>query len=92
MNSSNQGVETERPKRRPKREVWPRGLRRVDAADYVGVSPSLFDSWIKDGVLPKPRKRGGVVLWDRFALDAAMEAIFYPEAEAEMAVWDEVRV
>jgi predicted DNA-binding transcriptional regulator AlpA len=87
MNSQNDG----RPKPRPKREAWPRGLRRPDAASYLGISPSQFDKWVVVGTVPSPKKIGGVVLWDRFALDDAMEAIFYPEAEAEMAIWDEVR-
>jgi hypothetical protein len=42
-------------------------------------------------MLPKPRRIRGVVLWDRFALDESMEAIFYPEAEAELAIWDDVK-
>jgi predicted DNA-binding transcriptional regulator AlpA len=77
--------------RRPKREVWPRFLRRECAADYLSVSPSLFDIWIKGGTLPAPKKIVGVVLWDRFALDEAMEAMFYPEEDAELSKWDNVR-
>ena len=42
--------------------------------------------------MPKPTKRGGVVLWDRFALDDAMETLFYSQAEADMAKWDTVSV
>ena len=78
--------------RRPKREAWPRWLRREAAADYVSVSPSQFDKWIATGVLPKPKKIGGVVLWDRFALDDSMESHFYSEADAELSIWDDVRI
>lgn len=85
-------ADIERPKRRPKREAWPRWLRRDDAADYLSVSPSQFDKWVSSGMLPSPRKIGGIVLWDRLALDEGMEAIFYPETEAEMAVWDDLKV
>ena len=92
MNSQHQSVEAERPKRRPKREAWPRWLRREGAADYLSVSPTQFDTWRDQGIVPKPSKIGGVVLWDRLALDENMEAIFYPEAEAEVAVWNDVRV
>ena len=77
------------PPKRPKREAWPRWLRRVDAADYVSVSASQFDKWISEGMLPSPKKINGIVLWDRLALDEAMEAIFYPEND--LAVWDDVR-
>lgn len=53
----------------------PRGLRREAAAWYVGVSPSTFDEWVGDGTMPTPKKKNGVVLWDRLALDAAIEAL-----------------
>ena len=74
------------------REAWPRGLRREDAADYVGISPTQFDKWVRDEILPKGTKEGGIKLWDRYALDEAMDAIFYPVADTEMAVWDDVSV
>jgi len=34
----------------------PRGLRREDAAYYVGVSPAMFDEMVKDGRMPQPKK------------------------------------
>lgn len=72
------------------REAWPRGLRRESAASYVGISPALFDRWVKDGTMPLPCKRGGVVLWDRFGLDTALEVLFYPtDAHSQ---WDSVKV
>ena len=30
----------------------PRGLSRSQAAEYVGISPSLFDEMVKDGRMP----------------------------------------
>lgn len=78
------------PLRRQKNEAWPRGLRRADASHYVGVSPSQFDKWVEVGTMPKPTKKGGIVLWDRFALDMALEAIFYPTEDHSQ--WDSVRV
>ena len=72
------------------REAWPRGLRRADAAEYVGISPALFDIWVNDGRLPLPTKIGGVVLWDRFGLDKALEAIFYPADD--LTAWDDLKV
>ena len=80
-----------RPKRLPRRDSWPRWLRRASAADYLSVSPSQFDKWVALGTIPTSTKIGGVVLWDRFALDDAIEAIAYPEAEVELAIWDNVR-
>lgn len=31
-----------------------RGLSRVQAADFFGVSPSTFDKMVRDGIAPKP--------------------------------------
>jgi predicted DNA-binding transcriptional regulator AlpA len=58
----------------------------------VGVSPTKFDEWIAAGRLPKPSKLDGIVLWDRVALDASLDAIFYPPADADLSKWDDVRV
>ncbi len=60
-----------------------RGLHREEAALYVGVSPSKFDSLIAAGMMPKPkripsenpaavRKR---TVWDIHALDRAFDAL-----------------
>ena len=52
----------------------PRGLRREDAAFYVGVSPSTFDEMVKDGPQPVPPKKVGKrTIWDRRRLDASFE-------------------
>jgi predicted DNA-binding transcriptional regulator AlpA len=83
--------ESPRPKRHAKREAWPRWLRRADVADYVGVSPAQLDKWVALSTIPSPRKIGGVVLWDRYGLDEALERLFYPEADTEQAAWDDVR-
>lgn len=52
---------------------WPRGLRRPDAADYVGVGVTKFDDWVARGIMPKPKRVDGVVVWDRYALDTAFD-------------------
>ena len=46
-----------------------RGLRRHEAAAYVGLGPSMFDKMVKDGVLPKPKKFGSASVWDMRLLD-----------------------
>ena len=53
----------------------PRGLARVEAADYVGVSPSLFDQMVKDGRMPQPKRINARTVWDRRRLDDAFEAL-----------------
>lgn len=54
----------------------PRGLSRVDAAAYVGIGVTLFDKLVHKGTLPQGIKLEGRVLWDRRALDRAMDEIF----------------
>ena len=46
-----------------------RGLRRYEAAAYVGLGPSMFDKMVRDGVLPKPKKWGAASVWDMRLLD-----------------------
>jgi predicted DNA-binding transcriptional regulator AlpA len=53
----------------------PRGLNRVEAAAYVGVSPSKFDELVKDGRMPGPKRIDARVVWDRHRLDNAFEAL-----------------
>jgi predicted DNA-binding transcriptional regulator AlpA len=60
---------------RDRQRVEPRGLARVEAADYVGVSPSLFDQMVKDGRMPQPKRINSRTVWDRRRLDEAFEAL-----------------
>ena len=53
----------------------PRGLSRVQAAEYVGVSPSTFDKLIYDGIMPAPKKMRCRLLWDRKRLDECFDAL-----------------
>ncbi|MGE4063609.1 MAG: helix-turn-helix transcriptional regulator [Rhodospirillaceae bacterium] len=51
----------------------PRGLSRVQAAAYVGISPGLFDQLVAEGRFPKPLQFHSRLVWDRVALDGAFE-------------------
>jgi predicted DNA-binding transcriptional regulator AlpA len=53
----------------------PRGLSRLAAAAYVGVSPSLFDEMVRDGRMPPPKMINSRLVWDRFELDAAFDEL-----------------
>jgi hypothetical protein len=64
----------------------PRGMSRVDAAAYVGISPSLFDVLVEDGRMPGPKIINARTVWDRFALDRAFEAL--PDRDGRNP-WDE---
>lgn len=52
-----------------------RGLSRVQAAQYVGISPSKFDQLVADGRMPRPVKIDGRSLWDVRRLDMAFDAL-----------------
>ena len=47
----------------------PRGLSRVQAAEYVGVGSTKFDEMVADGRMPKPKRIDGRTVWDRVKLD-----------------------
>ena len=57
------------------RSLAPRGLSRVQAAAYIGVSPSLFDEMVKDARMPKPMRINARTVWDRVKLDEAFAAL-----------------
>lgn len=65
-----------------------RGLRREEAALYVGVSPSKFDGLVMDRRMPRPKRVDGRVVWDIRALDLAFEAL--PGDDDAGNPWDDM--
>jgi predicted DNA-binding transcriptional regulator AlpA len=64
-----------------------RGLRRVEAALYIGVSPTKFDEMVKDGRMPRPKRIDTVVVWDKRQLDLAFETL-PSDGESVENPWD----
>ena len=64
----------------------PRGLSRIQAAAFIGVSPSLFDQMVDDGRMPKPKRINARAVWDRKQLEDAFAAI--PD-KSDKNPWDE---
>jgi predicted DNA-binding transcriptional regulator AlpA len=60
---------------RDPRSYAPRGLRRDDAAAWIGLSPTKFDEMVKDGRMPQPVRMDGCVVWDRYGIDAAFDVL-----------------
>lgn len=60
---------------RPLPFTCPRGLSRIEAARYVGVSPGTFDKLVADGLMPRPKRVRSRVIFDREALDLAFSAL-----------------
>lgn len=48
----------------------PRGLSRIEAAAYVGMSPNHFDAQVRAGRMPRPKRVPGAedtrgrLIWD----------------------------
>jgi predicted DNA-binding transcriptional regulator AlpA len=57
------------------RPVPRRGLSRVEASTYLGVSPSKFDELVKDGRMPRPRLIDSRKVWDVYELDMAFDEL-----------------
>jgi predicted DNA-binding transcriptional regulator AlpA len=73
-----------------KLDVVPRrGLRREDAARYIGVSTAKFDECVKDGRMPQPFRIDGCVIWDLRRLDAAFDALSEPVEANTFDGWDD---
>ncbi|SLN77259.1 helix-turn-helix transcriptional regulator [Oceanibacterium hippocampi] len=70
----------------PALSLVPRGLSRELAAAYVGVSPNTYSKWVESGLMPKPKRVGGRVVWDRQAVDLAFSAL---PGDDERNPWDD---
>jgi hypothetical protein len=67
-----------------------RGLNRVEAALYIGVSPSKFDEMVSDGRMCSPMRIDARVVWDIRQLDAAFEKLPSDEThDDDVNSWDE---
>ncbi|WP_337267098.1 hypothetical protein [Oryzifoliimicrobium ureilyticus] len=71
--------------------LMPRGLNRTAAAAYVGIGATTFDMMVADGSMPAPKRARGRVLWDRYEIDTAFEALPSDAAakEAGNNPWDQ---
>lgn len=64
----------------------PRGLTRVQAAEYIGVGVTKFDEMVADGRMPPPKRIDSRTVWDRVMLDQAFAAL--EENGAARDAWD----
>jgi predicted DNA-binding transcriptional regulator AlpA len=55
------------------RPIPRRGLSRIEAAMYLGISPTKFDALIADGRMPRPRMIDSRKVWDIVELDSAFD-------------------
>ena len=52
----------------------PRMMNADRSAAYVDLSKTKFIEGVKDGIWPPPKDVGGLPRWDRYELDAAVDA------------------
>jgi excisionase family DNA binding protein len=76
---------------RIERLVPRRGLSRVEAAMYLGISPSKFDELVRDGRMPAPKRIDGRKVWDIHNLDVAFEALPSENETSGGSTWDDFR-
>jgi hypothetical protein len=60
-----------------------KGLNRIQAAVFIGVSVEVFDGLVQAGIMPQPKIVAGAELWDIDALDLFFTAL--PDAKARLA-------
>jgi predicted DNA-binding transcriptional regulator AlpA len=63
--------------------IQPRGLCRVEAADYIGISPTTFDKLVADGRMPAPKRINSRNIWDVRQIDLAFEGL--PSDDPDLA-------
>jgi predicted DNA-binding transcriptional regulator AlpA len=52
----------------------PRAMRADNAAAYLGMGKTKFLELVDKGVIPRAIDIDGIRIWDRFDLDAVLEA------------------
>ena len=63
-----------------------RGLNRVEAAAYIGVSATTFDGLVHERQMPRPKHVGARRIWDVRAVDQAFDLLDCTDADANP--WD----
>lgn len=64
----------------------PLGMSRIEAAHYVGVSPTMYDTLVRDGRMPQPKVVNSRVIWDRRKIEVFFSAL--PDRAANPAEQD----
>jgi hypothetical protein len=73
------------------RPIPRRGLSRVEAAAYIGVSTSKFDEPVRDGRMPAPKRIDHRKVWDVRDLDLAFDALPSENPRSQGSTWDDFR-
>jgi len=80
----------ETPRRRALSQLRPvprRGLSRIEAAMYLGISLSKFDDLVEDTRMPKARLIDGRKVWDIYELDMAFDNLPHDGSASTANSW-----
>jgi predicted DNA-binding transcriptional regulator AlpA len=69
------------------RPIPRRGLSRIEAAMYLGISPSKFDEMVADRRAPQPRLIDNRKVWDIHELDASFDELPHAEVPSIANSW-----
>jgi len=69
------------------KRISARGLRRDEAAAYIGIGSSKFDEMVDDERMPRPRVIDRVRVWDKNELDFAFSNLPHDDEEEKGAGW-----
>jgi excisionase family DNA binding protein len=53
----------------------PRGLSADEAARYIGVGRTMFEELVASRKMPRPKRIGARVIYDRFEVDACFSEL-----------------
>lgn len=56
-----------------RRKVMPEWVDRQRLMFEASLSDETVDSWVRQGLLPEPKKRGGKLMWRWATVDAYLE-------------------
>lgn len=65
------------------------GMNRIEAAAYIGVSPSKFDEMVKDGRMPPPKRIDARCVWDVRQLTSAFDKLPGGDDSDDENPWDQ---
>lgn len=71
-----------------KRPIERLAYRRTEAAAVLGVSANTFDTWVQDGLMPRPIRVGACVLWDAEQLHFCWKLLAEGAAVDTANPWD----
>jgi hypothetical protein len=67
------------------------GLSRIEAADYIGVLPAIFDKMVLDGRMPPAKLINNCKVWSRARVEKAFDNLSEDsQSELNTGVWDDI--